>query len=68
MQDSDNDYHATRIIMALADEILDIGHCICIDNRYTSVEICDVLNKRSTDIIGTLRRNRKGLPDVVTKQ
>ncbi|XP_065652095.1 piggyBac transposable element-derived protein 4-like [Hydra vulgaris] len=63
----DEDYHASEIILSLLDGLLDLGHCIYIDNWYTSIEICKILKQRSTDLIGTIRRDRKGLPLSVTK-
>ena len=42
------------------------GHCFYIGNWYLSIEICE--NKSSTDVVGTLRRVRKGLPSDVTKK
>ena len=44
------------------------GHYVYIDNRYTSIEVCNVLNNTTTDVVGTLRRDCKGLPDAVVKK
>ena len=62
------EYHATKVVLYLSDGIFDNGHCVYIDNWYTSIEICDILNKRSTDVVGTIRRDRKGLPTDVSKK
>ena len=62
------EYHAIKVVLYLSDGIFDNGHCVYIDNWYTSIEICDILNKRSTDVVGTIRRDRKGLPTDVTKK
>lgn len=63
------DYHVTNTAMALFDGLLDNGHCLCIYKWHTSMEICDILKKRSTDFAGVLRRNRKfSLPADVTKK
>ena len=65
----DFDYHATKVVMSLMENLLNKGHCVYIDNWYTSIEICNVLNSNTTDVVGTLRRDRKGLPgDVVKKK
>ena len=58
--------NATNIVMSLAENILDEGRCIYVDNWYSFVELLDELGKRSTDVIGTVRKGRKALPkDVV---
>ena len=44
------------------------GDCVYIDNWYTSIEICNVLSNNTTAVIATLRRDRKGLPDVFVKK
>ena len=38
------------------------GYCLFLDNWYTSVELVRCLLANKTDCIGTLRKNRKGLP------
>ena len=43
------------------------GYCIYVDNWYTSAELCEVLKENGCDIIGTLRKDRKGLPISVVK-
>ena len=54
-------YDATNIVMNLAENALDEGRCIYVDNWYGSVELLDKLGKRSTDFIGTVRKDRKAL-------
>ena len=44
---------------------LDCGHELYVDNFYTSVPLARELLKRKTLLCGTLRRNRKGLPNKV---
>ena len=61
-------YHATIIVVALSDDLLDNAHCFYIHNWYKSIEIYDILKKRSTDVTSTLRRDRKGLLADVTKR
>ncbi|XP_065658117.1 piggyBac transposable element-derived protein 4-like [Hydra vulgaris] len=59
-------YQATDVVMSLSEELLDVGPCIYLDNWYTSLEICDYLVQRKTDVVGTLRSYRKYLPkDVI---
>ena len=62
-ENTDFDYHATKVVLTLMGDLLQKGHCVYIDNWYTSIEICTVLNNRTTDVIGTLLQHHKGLPD-----
>ena len=55
-------YNATNIVVSLAEDVLDEGRCIYVDNWYSSVELLDKLGKRSTDVIGTVRKDCKALP------
>ena len=64
--DSNFTYNTTNIVMTLAENVLDQGRCIYVDNWYSSVELLDELGKLSTDVIGTVRKDRKALlKDVV---
>ena len=67
IEDGNADYHATRIVCSLAKNLFNKGYCIYVDNWYTSVELCKVLKENGCDIIGTLRKDRKGLPISVVK-
>ncbi|XP_047141066.2 piggyBac transposable element-derived protein 4-like [Hydra vulgaris] len=55
-------YQATKIVIMLMDNLIGNGYCLHVDNWYTSYEICKVLLDHNTDCIGTLRINRKQLP------
>ena len=46
--------HATNIVMSLAEDVLDKGRCIYVDNWYSSVVLIDELGKRSTDVVETV--------------
>ncbi|VDL74272.1 unnamed protein product [Nippostrongylus brasiliensis] len=48
--------------MNLVDGLLDQGRTLFTDNWYTSVDLAEVLLKRSTNMVGTIRRNRVGIP------
>lgn len=52
----------SRIVMTLVEDYLDLGHCIVMDNYYSSPELFLKLVKRNTDAVGTVRSNRKSLP------
>ena len=55
-------YQATKIVMTLTEKVLDKGRCLYVDNWYSSMELLDELRKRATDVIGTIRKDQKGLP------
>ena len=59
--DSNFTDNTTNIVMTLGEDVLDEGRCIYVDNWYSSVELLDELGKRSTDVIGTVRKDRKAL-------
>ena len=64
--DSNFTDNATNIAMSLAENVLDEGRCIYVDNWCSSVELLDELGKCSTDFIGTIQKDCKALPkDVV---
>ncbi|KAG8174874.1 hypothetical protein JTE90_020606 [Oedothorax gibbosus] len=44
------------------DNLLDKGYCVTLDNFYTSPELAELLIAKRTDMFGTLRLNRRGLP------
>ena len=62
-----SDYHATKVLFTLMEDLLHKGHCVQTDNWYASIEICKVLNNTTTYVIGTLR-DRKGLPEAFMKK
>ncbi|XP_055928749.1 piggyBac transposable element-derived protein 4-like [Argiope bruennichi] len=61
--DAYNDYGlSTKSVMTLLHELKGKGYCLSTDNYYTSPELAELLIQSKTDICGTLRSNRKGLP------
>ena len=52
---TDSDYHATKYVLTLMEDLLHEGHCVYINNWYTSIEVCNVLKNNTIDAIGTLR-------------
>ena len=48
--------------MSLMESFLDQGHCLFMDNYYTSVALFEELEKRSNLACGTGRSNRVDLP------
>ncbi|GFX54911.1 piggyBac transposable element-derived protein 4 [Trichonephila clavipes] len=58
-----NDYGlSTKSALTLIHELKGKGYCLSTDNFYTSPELAELLIYSKTDICGTLRPNRKGLP------
>ena len=57
--------HAESVVLKLMDNRLDKGHVLFIDNFYTSVPLAKTLLEKKTYVCGTVRRNRKNLPEAV---
>ena len=57
--------HSESVVMKLMEKRLDCGHILFVDNFYTSFPLSQELLKRHTLLCGTLRRNRKHLPEAV---
>ncbi|KIH62942.1 hypothetical protein ANCDUO_06765, partial [Ancylostoma duodenale] len=51
-----------EVVMALMEGLLDSGRVLFTDNYYTSIPLAEALIMRKTNLVGTVRRNRKGLP------
>ncbi|XP_014676879.1 PREDICTED: piggyBac transposable element-derived protein 4-like [Priapulus caudatus] len=51
---------STSVVLDLAEDLLDKGYKIYMDNFYSSPELAQILVDRNTDAVGTLRLNRKG--------
>ena len=54
-----------QYVMALMEDMLDRGHIVFTDRYYSSILLADALSSRGTGLVGTLVRNRKGLPKEV---
>ena len=59
----------TKIVLGLLEStnLLDKGHHVYMDNYYSSPELFSELYYRQTYACGTVRQNRKGLPNAVKK-
>ena len=53
--------NATNIVMSLCEKVLDEGRCLFMNNWYSNLELLSVLRNRSTNGVGTVRKDRKGL-------
>lgn len=61
--------HASRVVLELSEYYLNSGRTITTDNFYTSFELAKLLLDKRTHLVGTIRKNRKGLPKaLVTKK
>ncbi|XP_039751370.1 piggyBac transposable element-derived protein 4-like [Pararge aegeria] len=58
----------TNLVMKLCQPYLGVGRSVVTDNYYTSVDLAQQLLQNDTHLIGTLRRNRKGLPKKVVQE
>lgn len=57
----------TNVVLKLSENLLGAGRTIVTDNYYTSIELAKTLLDQETHLLGTLRKNRKNLPEEVTK-
>ncbi|GBL73325.1 PiggyBac transposable element-derived protein 4 [Araneus ventricosus] len=57
----------TNIVMTLLEDLIDKGYCVTLDNFYTSPELAELLLSHRTDVYGTLRPNRIGVPEEIKK-
>lgn len=57
---------STDVVLKLCEDHLDHGRVVITDNFYTSIPLAQELLKRKTHTVGTLRKNRKGVPREVT--
>lgn len=60
--------HSTQVVLQLAEYYLNTGRTLTTDNFYTSIELAKLLISKNTHLVGTLRRNRKGVPNAVSKK
>lgn len=56
----------TNVVMNMCEDYFNRGHTLHTDNWYTSVDLARKLLDKQTHLVGTLRKNRRGLPKKVT--
>nr|CAH7767752.1 unnamed protein product [Callosobruchus chinensis] len=56
---------AETIVFKMIEPLLDSGRTLFADNWYTSVDLAENLQSRSTHLVGTVRKTRKRLPKSV---
>ena len=58
---------SSRIVLEVVHNQLDKGYCLYLDNWYTGAKVVDNLCTRKTDVVGTMRTNRKEIPDFMKR-
>lgn len=53
---------STQVVLSLSEDLLGKGHSITTDNYYTSPELAEILISKNTDLYGTVKSTRKGMP------
>lgn len=56
------------VVTTLLDQYLDKGHCIFLDNWYTSPDLFAFLHSRKTNACGTVKNSRLGMPKFEKKK
>ncbi|KAF8785039.1 PiggyBac transposable element-derived protein like [Argiope bruennichi] len=64
-QNANNYSSTTNIVMTLMENLLGKGYCVTLDNFYTSPELAEILITNKTDVYGTLRSYRRGIPQEI---
>lgn len=59
---------ADTVVLELMEGLLNKGRQLCVDNWYSSIGLAKKLLKKKTNLIGTLRRNRKGIPIAIKER
>lgn len=67
VSDDKGNGHSYQIVMKLLKNYFGKGHALYMDNFYNSIPLSEKLLKRGIQVTGTLRSNRKGIPDMVKK-
>ena len=67
VQNAEDITKPSKIVLSLAEELLNKGYCIGIDNYYALPELFEILVANRTDAVGTVRYNRKNLSAIVSK-
>lgn len=60
---------ASKVVLELTLDLLGKGRTLITDNYYTSIDLAEKLLENKTHLVGTLRKNRKGIPkEIITKK
>ncbi|XP_017756490.1 PREDICTED: piggyBac transposable element-derived protein 4-like [Eufriesea mexicana] len=63
-----NDSAPENVVMELSKSIINKGYTLFLNNWYSSPDLFLKLHKKKTNIIGTLRKNRKNVPKDIQKR
>ena len=55
------------VVMELMRRYLNKGHHLYVDNWFASPALFEILHRNRTGACGTVRKNRQGLPSLITK-
>ena len=67
LADAADGLFSSRIVMTLMKDLLNKGYCVCMDNFYSSPSLFRELRQQQTDALGTVRVNRKNMPQDLKK-
>lgn len=59
---------SSRVVLSLMKSLFGKGYCVTVDNYYTSPQLADALVMNQTDTYGTLRLNRKEVPEQLKRK
>lgn len=59
--------HSGSVIIDLGEKLLNCGRLFVADNWYSSIELAKYLKANDTEYCGTLKRNRRNLPENLKK-
>jgi hypothetical protein len=68
LDDSNDGLTSSRIVMTLARDLLGKGYSIFMDNWYSSPSLFRQLHMNQTDAVGTVRLNRKNMPNKLKRK
>jgi hypothetical protein len=62
-----NEPYGLKVVLELMAPLLNQGYRVTMDNWFSSPDLYSKLCSRQTGTMGTLRHNRKGVPDELKK-
>ncbi|KAL6438799.1 hypothetical protein ACFW04_003704 [Cataglyphis niger] len=60
-----NESASESVVTQLAEPILGKGYTLFLDNWYSSPNLYKILQAKNTNVVGTVRKNRKNMPKVL---
>jgi len=62
LDDAADDLTSSCIVLTLMKDLFGKGHCVYMDNFYSSPALYRQLLQEQTDAVGTVRVNRRNMP------